>query len=196
MQFPYRYVAKPSANFLKIFFWLKYHFLASNSLNTKNSDVLLTNSQISEFVLKGFSEIKSDLDIAALVHFHSINKFLLMAHNHAHTTILGNIVANHDLFPASVVFEKYEHHLASVLKFEPSIKSHVNVLQKILGYFKKELTKEEKATILEMLSGYRKETETLNDILLSLEELTRKFQKTYLVRQTYFLLYVRVSKSG
>lgn len=165
-------------------------------MNTKNSDVLLTDSQISEFVLNGFSEIKSGLDIATLIHFHSINKFLLMAHNHAYTTILGNIVANHDHFPDSVVYEKYEQNLASVLKFEPSIKSHVNVLQKILGYFKKELTKEEKATILEMLSRYQKETETLNDILLSLEELTRKFQKTYLVRQTYFLLYARVSKSG
>jgi uncharacterized protein YbgA (DUF1722 family) len=165
-------------------------------MSAKNSDVLLTNSQISEFVLKEFSEIKSSLDIVALVHFHSINKFLLMAHNYAHTTILGNIVANHELFPASVVFEKYEQHLVSVLKIEPSVKSHVNVLQKIFGYFKKELTKEEKAAILQMLSDYRHGTGTLNDILLSLEELTRKFQKTYLVRQTYFLLYARVSKSG
>lgn len=161
-------------------------------MSAKNSDILLSNSQISEFVLKGFSKIKSGLDIAELVHFHSINKFLLMAHNHAHTTMLGNIVANHDHFPSGMVFEKYEQHLVYVLKIEPSIKSHVNVLQKILGYFKKELTKEEKITILEMLDDYRNGAGTLNEVLLSLEELTRKFQKTYLVRQTYFLLYARV----
>lgn len=165
-------------------------------MNTKDaSDVLLTNSQISEFVLRGFSEIKSGLDIHALVHFHSINKFLLMTHSPALTTALGNIVANHALLLSDVVFEKYEQGLTSVLKIEPSVKSHANVLQKIFGYFKKELTKEEKSTILQMLSSYRKGTGTLNDILLSLEELTRKFQKTYLVRQTYFLLYARVSKA-
>jgi uncharacterized protein YbgA (DUF1722 family) len=158
-------------------------------------DVLLTNSQISEFILKGFLEIKSSSNINNLVHFHSINKFLLMAHDADGTRMLGNIIANHSLLSSDLVFVNYEKYLNSVLKIEPTVKSHVNVMQKIFGYFKKELTKEEKSKILELLSNYRNGTETLNDVLLLLEELTRKFQKTYLVRQTYFLLYAKVPKS-
>jgi uncharacterized protein YbgA (DUF1722 family) len=109
--------------------------------------------------------------------------------------MLGNIIANHSLLSSDLVFVNYEKYLNSVLKIEPTVKSHVNVMQKIFGYFKKELTKEEKSKILELLSNYRNGAETLNDVLLLLEELTRKFQKTYLVRQTYFLLYAKVPKS-
>jgi uncharacterized protein YbgA (DUF1722 family) len=161
----------------------------------KNPDVLLTSLQISEFVRKGFSEIKSAPDIDELVRFHSINKFLLMAHNYNSTRILGNIVANHEHLALGEVFEKYGLQLGQTLKSEPSVKSHANVLQKILGYFKKELTPEEKTEILSMIFEYKKGTIALNDVLLLLEEMTRKFQKTYLVRQTYFLLYAKVAES-
>ena len=159
-----------------------------------NSNVILTNLQISEFVLKAFSEIKSNPDINALIHFHFVNKFLLMAHAPGDTRTLGNIVANHDLLSLDVMLKKYEEYLRDVLKVEPSIKSHANVLQKILGYYKKELTKEEKSKLFKALSDYRLGMLSLNDVLLSLEEITGQFQKTYLVRQTYFLLYARVAK--
>jgi uncharacterized protein YbgA (DUF1722 family) len=46
-----------------------------------------------------------------------------------------------------------------------------------------------------MIFEYKKGTNALNDVLLLLEEMTRKFQKTYLVRQTYFLLYAKVAES-
>lgn len=161
----------------------------------KNTDVFLTSLQISEYVRKGFSEIQSSPDIEKLVHFHSINKFLLMAHSPHGTRILGNIVANHERLALDTVFVKYGLQLGQVLKSEPSTKFHANVLQKIFGYFKKELMPEEKAKILDVIFEYRKGTTTLNDALLLLEELTRKFQKTYLVRQTYFLLYAKETES-
>ena len=164
------------------------------SIPKTNSDDLLTRRQISEFVRKNFAEIKNNADINTMIHFHSINKFLLMAHDSNHVRILGNLVANHENLPISVILEKYEKYLEAVLKNEPTIKSHTNVLQKIFGYFKMDLSKEEKSEILKIISDYRIDNKSLNDVLLLLEELTEKFQKTYLVRQTYFLLYAKVPK--
>ena len=154
----------------------------------------LTHHQISEFVKKSFTEIKDKKDINDLIHFHSINKFLLMAHHPNYVKILGNIIANHEKISESLVFDKYEEQLNLALRINPSQKSHVNVLQKILGYFKKDLSSEEKSKILVILTDYRTGKVTLNDVLLLLEDLTRKFQKTYLIRQTYFLLYAKVTK--
>jgi len=154
---------------------------------------ILTDSEIAEFVKKGFNEVRSSAD---LVHFHSINKFLLMAYNPDHTRLLGNIVANHDGLSLGMVLEKYDRRLSVILQSKPTVKLHTNVLQKIFGYFKKDLTSEEKSEILTVLSEYRQGEQTLNDVLVLLEKLTRKFQKTYLVRQTYFLLYSKVSKSN
>jgi uncharacterized protein YbgA (DUF1722 family) len=160
-----------------------------------NPNESLTHQQISGFVRKSFAEIKNNTDINAIMHFHSINKFLLMVHGSSHVRILGNLIANHENLPLSTILERYEKYLETVLKNEPTIKSHTNVLQKIFGYFKKDLTKEEKSKILKMISDYGTGKETLNDVLLLLEDLTEKFQKTYLVRQTYFLLYAKIPSS-
>lgn len=164
-------------------------------ISKNRSGESLTHQQISGFVRKGFAEIKNNTDINAIIHFHSINKFLLMAHSPSHVRILGNLIANHENLPLSTILERYEGYLETVLKNEPTIKSHTNVLQKIFGYFKNDLTKEEKSKIIKMMSDYRTGKETLNDVLLLLEDLTERFQKMYLVRQTYFLLYVKMPNS-
>lgn len=164
-------------------------------ISKTNSSESLTSQQISEFVRKSFAEIKNIADINTMIHFHSINKFLLMAHSLNHVRILGNLIANHKNLSLSTILEKYEEYLEAALKNEPTIKSHTNVLQKISGYFKKDLSKEEKSEILKILSDYSVGNKTLNDVLLLLEDLTEKFQKTYLVRQTYFLLYAKMPNS-
>jgi uncharacterized protein YbgA (DUF1722 family) len=115
-----------------------------------------------------------------------------MAHNPNYAKILGNIIANHDEFPLSVVLEKYGENLEITLKNEPTTKSHINVLQKIYGYFKKDIALEEKSKILKMIEDYRSGKVSLNSVLLLFDDLTRRFEKTYLVRQTYFLLYVTI----
>jgi len=161
-------------------------------MSAKKDSIELTHKQIVEFVRNNFREIKDAANTNTLIHFHSINKFLLMAHNPNYAKILGNIIANHDDLPLSVVLEKYGENLEIALKNEPTTKSHANVLQKIYGYFKKDMTVEEKSKILKMIEGYRLGQVSLNNMLLLFDDLTRRFEKTYLVRQTYFLLYVTI----
>lgn len=157
-----------------------------------NADTLLTHDQICRYVLKNFADAQNKCDINELIHFHSVNKFLLMAHSQNDVTLLGKLVANKERLATSVVFENYGVQLEKTLSKEPTISTHSNVIQKAIGYFRKEISSKEKQLALSMLSRYRSGQESLEAILLFLDDLTRKFQKTYLVRQTYFLLYVRV----
>ncbi|CAE6492405.1 MAG: YbgA family protein [Candidatus Nitrosotenuis sp.] len=163
-------------------------------MNTQKNDsgALLSHNEIRDYVIRSFIEAKNKGDINELVHFHSINKFLLLAHSQDDAVVLGRLVANKERLAYSKIFEIYGIQLEKTLNKEPTVRTHSNVIQKTIGYFKKDLSLKEKQSALTMLSMYRLGQENLESLLLFLDDLTRKFQKTYLVRQTYFLLYVRV----
>jgi uncharacterized protein YbgA (DUF1722 family) len=157
-----------------------------------DSDTSLSHNEIRDYVIRRFIETKDKGDINELVHFHSVNKFLLLAHSQNDTVLLGRLVANKERLAHSKIFELYGIQLEKTLIKEPTVRTHSNVIQKAIGYFKKDLSLKEKQSALTMLSMYRLGQENLESLLLFLDGLTRKFKKTYLVRQTYFLLYVRV----
>ncbi|MEM4391490.1 MAG: YbgA family protein [Candidatus Nitrosotenuis sp.] len=115
-----------------------------------------------------------------------------MVHSPRLTNQLGRLVANDKCLPVHIILEKYEEYLEEMLKMEPTPKSHANVLQKISGFFGNDLLAEQKLRMRDAISNYRLGLVDLESTLLILEVITRKFQKTYLVRQTYFLLYCRV----
>ena len=154
-----------------------------------NTERLLTEEQIRKFVMRNFREARAAATIQELVHFHTVNKFLLMAHSYDDTKVLGRLVANKSNLSLHLLLGMYEKQLESTLRKRPTNMSHSNVLQKIFGYFKKDLLPDEKSTILRMISDYKNGLEPLEHIILSLETLTRRIHKSYLVRQTYFLLY-------
>jgi uncharacterized protein YbgA (DUF1722 family) len=156
----------------------------------------LTHDEICDFVRKNFSEVKKNSSMHDLVHFHSINKFLFLAHNPNLTNQLGHLAANNKCLPVHIILEKYEEYLEKMLKMEPTTKSHANVLQKISGFFGNDLLAEQKLRMRQTISNYRLGLVDLESTLLILEVMTRKLQKTYLVRQTYFLLYCRVMLEG
>lgn len=153
---------------------------------------MLTHNQICDYVMKIFNQVKDSNDINRLVHFQSTNKFLFLAHDPSGVRILGRIVANKDRLPTRTVITIYERQIVITLRKHPTTKTHSNAIQKILGYFKKDLSTSEKNSISQMMSDYRLGRQSLESILLFLGELTHKLEKTYLVRQTYFLLYTKV----
>jgi len=152
----------------------------------------LTHEQISSFIVNNFDRLEKDTP-EGLVHFHSINKYLIMAHNQNDFSLLEQIVANHEKFPIEQIYEQYGEQLEQTLRKPPTIQSHCGVLEKIFAYFKKALNSEEKKIILETISEFKDGNQSLNNVLLQLEEMTRKFNKAFLVRQTYFLLYAKMN---
>ena len=142
---------------------------------------------IHEFVTARFSEIHSMQD---LIHFHTINKYLFMSFSPPLLHSLGRIVANSEKIELNTLLSVYENDLNKILNYMPTTKSHSNTLYHILGHFSNNLNSNEKSAIITLIDSYKDNSCTLSTVLSILKEFTIKFDKTYLVRQTYFLLYL------
>ena len=126
---------------------------------------------------------------AALVDFHTKNKYLLMAYNQAALKRLGQIVANHDKLEIPMVIAKYEADLQAMNKSSLKPGKNVNMLLHLFGYFKKELSANEKTFFLDQILLYQKQLVSLNSLLLILKSWVIRFEEPYLSEQTIFSHY-------
>ena len=90
-----------------------------------------------------------------LVEFHADHKFLLLAHGRSGYAELGRLVASAKQYRIDALFDAYEKGFMSVLAQRTTIKKVSDVLQHMLGFFKKQLTTDEKAELLETIDSYR-----------------------------------------
>ena len=160
-------------------------------LNHQNMNSIpeITQADIRQYVLERFEEIKENSSMDEIIKFHSHNKYLLMAHNQEKLKILGNIVANHQKKNISELISDYENHLKIILEKTPTVKTHINVLMHIFGFFGKYFNQIQKKEFLDLIKEYREDKITLGRILCLIEPITYQINTTYLVSQTYFLLY-------
>lgn len=121
----------------------------------------------------------------ALVDFHSRHKLLLMAHSPKHYNLLGRIVADQKSAPAGDVFARYEELLSEALRIKATPRKHVNVLQHIMGYFKKQLTAEEKAELLELFERFARGYVPLVVPVTLVNHYVMKYDQGYLKEQVY-----------
>jgi uncharacterized protein YbgA (DUF1722 family) len=162
---------------------------------SKKQDYLdIENHQISEddvcqYVLERFHDTKQVRKIKNLVNFHTMNKYMVMAHDQEELKKLGNIVASYKKISFSDILDYYEKHLRLSLQNRPTIKKHTNVILHIFGYFSKKFNQQEKKMFLNLLENYKEEKITLEEILSEINPIIFKFNNTYLASQTYFLLY-------
>lgn len=138
------------------------------------------------FTLARFQGVKKSSETRELVRFHTENKFLLMAYNQRELKVLGNVVANHERRPLRNVIEEYESHLHKCMDSPPKRTSNINVLMHILGYFSKELSKNEKQFFLETLELYRDGRVPFTSALSLVKSWAVRFQNKYLLSQTFF----------
>lgn len=149
----------------------------------------VTAEDVISFTLEQFDKIKKSNEIKKLVHFHTINKYLLMAHSPSGLKILGNLVANKDQKSTGAIFQEYEERLKQTLSTEITIKSTSNVLNKIYSRFKKKFTSDEKNLFLKTIENFRNEKISLGSILNYVDNYIDKYENGYLRRQTFYLLY-------
>jgi len=71
------------------------------------------------------------------------------------------------------------------LRLKATIKKNSNVLQHILGYFKKQLTADEKQEMLAVIDAYRREDVPLVVPMTLANHYVRKYDQPYLKQQTY-----------
>jgi uncharacterized protein YbgA (DUF1722 family)/uncharacterized protein YbbK (DUF523 family) len=165
-----------------------------NKFPTKaiETDGRLTNFRIREhwltklFTLADFNNLKAQNSKNALVKFHTKNKFLFMAYNQAIMRELGRVVANPNKLEFNQLINQYEILLNELLQKPPEYTSHVNTLMHTLGFFKKSLSREEKAFFLDELEKFRSGWIPLFVIQNLLNSWIVRFNEDYLGTQSYF----------
>jgi uncharacterized protein YbgA (DUF1722 family)/uncharacterized protein YbbK (DUF523 family) len=141
------------------------------------------------FALASFRDVKKSGRIKELVRFHSENKYLLTAYNQKELRTLGKIVANQEAKYIAEIFENYETHLQLALARTPSIGANINVMLKMMGYFSRQLSKEEKSFFLESVDRYKAGRLALSANLSVLRAWIVRFKEEYLMNQTFLQPY-------
>lgn len=121
-----------------------------------------------------------------LVGFHTDLKFLVMAHSPKHYRMLGQIVARAGSGKAGEISDSYGNLLMAALRLQATRSKNTNVLLHGVGYFKKQLGREDKEEILEVIGRYQKGYIPLSVPMTLMNHYIRKFGEPYLGRQVYF----------
>ncbi|MBN1623759.1 MAG: DUF1722 domain-containing protein, partial [Clostridia bacterium] len=153
------------------------------------------------FTLADFREtVLAAGTMKALIDFHSMNKYLFMAYSQAALKKLGVIAANHSKNSFRQVSDEYLGQLRTMLMNTPSKSRYINVMLHILGYFKNQLSGDEKAHFLDMLEQYRNSRIPQSAVMSMLGSWGVRFNSEYLKGQTVFnpfpMELARVTDSG
>ncbi|MDA8307460.1 MAG: DUF523 and DUF1722 domain-containing protein [Deltaproteobacteria bacterium] len=122
---------------------------------------------------------------ARLIAFHSRHKLQMMAHSPRYASEMGKLVAKAKEIPADELFSQYEKMLMEGLRLKATVKKNTNVLQHIMGYFKRQLTADEKQELTEVIDQYYKGYLPLVVPLALLKHYVRKYKHSYLQEQSY-----------
>ncbi|MEZ4525484.1 MAG: DUF523 and DUF1722 domain-containing protein [Desulfobacterales bacterium] len=137
------------------------------------------------FVFKRLRElVQKKKSRGALVEFHTRHKLLVMAHSPEHYRIMGKIVAETS-GTLEETYAEYIRTMAEALRLKATPRKHINVLQHIMGYFKKQLSAPEKQEILELLELYRSGHIPLIVPVTLMNHFVRKYEQPYLKDQYY-----------
>jgi uncharacterized protein YbgA (DUF1722 family)/uncharacterized protein YbbK (DUF523 family) len=125
------------------------------------------------------------LTLGGLLEFHTQNKLLILSHNQDIYRKMGKLVAQgkSDEFP--LLINNYEDLLLNVLRLPTTVKKNINVLQHIMGYFKKNLSHDEKQELLSVFDQYRSGYVPIIVPITLINHYVRKYDQPWLKTQTY-----------
>lgn len=123
--------------------------------------------------------------LGRLVTFHTREKLLIMSHSPKHYRLMGQMVAQGKQKPLAALYDQYEQAFIEALTLKTTTAKNANVLQHIQGYFKKQLSADEKKELLEILANYRQGAVPLIVPVTMANHYVRKYRQPYLSQQTY-----------
>lgn len=121
----------------------------------------------------------------SLIKFHERHKYLLMAHDQMGLKSLGQLLSDLKSRPLEGTVMIYFGKMMKLLSKPPGVKGHLNVLMHLMGYFKKDLTQDEKQELLENFDLYKRNRVPLIVPVTLLKHYVRKYQQPYLLDQVY-----------
>jgi len=138
------------------------------------------------FVYRRWKELTDrGLSIKDLVNFHTEHKLLILAHSQKHNSVLGQLVATSKKRDLQDLLSEYFNLLMEGLRLLSTAKKNTNVLLHITGYFKKQLSPDDKKELLEVIEHYHKGHVPLIVPITLIKHYVRKFNEPYLKKQYY-----------
>ena len=137
------------------------------------------------FTLERWRETIKKKTLARLNDFHTRNKLLILSHSEKHYRMMGRMVAEGKTIPIRELFLNYESSLMDALRLKTTTRKNINVLQHMFGFFRKDLTADEKQELLEIIQKYREGVIPLIVPVTLFNHLVRKYNQPYIEKQTY-----------
>jgi uncharacterized protein YbgA (DUF1722 family)/uncharacterized protein YbbK (DUF523 family) len=123
--------------------------------------------------------------VGDMVALHTDLKLLILAHSPRHYAVLSRLVAEARAHTPEEFRASYAGLLMEAARLQATSRKQTNVLLHCLGYFKKELTADEKAEMLDIIESYRNGYIPLIVPITMMNHYVRKYGETYLKRQYY-----------
>jgi uncharacterized protein YbgA (DUF1722 family)/uncharacterized protein YbbK (DUF523 family) len=120
-----------------------------------------------------------------VVDFHAKHKLLIFSHSPKHYQTMGKLVARAKDLPLKELYQQYQTLLMESLKLKTTPKKNANVLQHMMGYFKEQLSSDEKKELMEAIDHYRQGHIPLVVPITLINHYVRKYDQLYLKQQVY-----------
>jgi uncharacterized protein YbgA (DUF1722 family)/uncharacterized protein YbbK (DUF523 family) len=129
--------------------------------------------------------LQNNTSIKDLVAFHTEHKLLILSHSPKHLSALGKLVADAKRRDRKELFTEYIRVLMEGIQLIATAKKNTNVLLHIAGYFKKNLSPDDKQELLEIIDQYHRKYVPLIVPIVIINHYIRKFNEPYLQKQFY-----------
>jgi uncharacterized protein YbgA (DUF1722 family)/uncharacterized protein YbbK (DUF523 family) len=120
-----------------------------------------------------------------VMEFHTRHKLLILAHSPEHYREMGRVVAHLHEGPLEDNLARYQQLLLESLRRKTTNKKNANVLYHLMGYFKKDLSADEKQELLDTIDQYRLGIVPLIVPITLINHYVRKYEQPYLKEQYY-----------
>ena len=110
---------------------------------------------------------------------------MILAHSPKHYQLMGRLVAGQKSMFVPEMRAKYQELLLEAMSLKATPKKHANVLQHMMGYFKKQLSADEKREMVDIIEKYQKGYVPLVVPVSLIGHYVRKYNEPYLKAQTY-----------
>ena len=121
----------------------------------------------------------------ALIQFHTIHKYILLAHHPQHYKVLGQLIGQAHQYRPKELAQRYGELFMKTLAVKTTVRKHVNVLQHIIGHFKERLGTHEKAELADVLGDFHRELTPLIVPLTLIKHYVQIFDVSYVRDQVY-----------
>ncbi|MGM0563488.1 MAG: YbgA family protein [Pseudomonadota bacterium] len=150
-----------------------------------NDSTLRENFIARVYAFYRWKKIENNLTPKVLIDFYSDYKYLVMAHDPQAYHSIGQLLADMKGDDIDTIGEQFIELLMNTLKIPATRKTNTNVLMHIQGYFKKQLSSDEKQELAQVIEQYRQGIIPMIAPMVLIKHFLKQHPSEYLERQAF-----------